>query len=72
MVESGKAPAPGKPSPEPDALAVSRDPMEAADPMEALGGGERIDAAEEGRRARLRQGRCPSHSIAWILFSVSR
>lgn len=55
VVTSGQAPAPGKPSPEPDALAETREPTQGADPGESLGGGERIDAAEEGRRTRLRQ-----------------
>jgi len=56
LVESGKAgsphPAAGS-SPEPDALTPAAPPE--AEVPESRGGGERMDAAEEGRRARLRQ-----------------
>lgn len=65
VIESGGAPAPGEFGGA-DEPAVSRDPMEDNDTAETRGGGERIDAAEEGRRARLRQViRCPrSHILA--------
>ena len=56
VVESGRAPAPDESSPEPDVLAISRDPADPPEPVaESRGGGERMDAADEGRRARLRQ-----------------
>ena len=54
MVESGRAPSPG-PSPEPDALALPPPTAAAEKPPESRAGGERMEAAEEGRRARLRQ-----------------
>ena len=54
MVESGQAPSPGH-SPEPDALAIPPPLAAAEKPPESRAGGERMDAAEEGRRARLRQ-----------------
>ena len=54
VVESGKPLGP-RDLAEPDGPSISRDPMEENEPAETRGGGERIDAAEEGRRARLRQ-----------------
>ena len=64
-MESGKATDPLEPSVQGE-LAVSGDPMEDAEPTETLGGGERIDAAEEGRRARLRQVQpCHLFAFAW-------
>lgn len=56
VMDSNRAPAPGDSSPELDVLAISNDPGEPPDPVvESRGGGERMDAADEGRRARLRQ-----------------
>jgi hypothetical protein len=56
-------------SPEPDALTPAA-PLEAEVP-ESRGGGERMDAAEEGRRARLRQVRVyarVSHR-SWVIMT---
>jgi len=42
-------------SPEPDALMPAPPPPATVEVPESRAGGERMDAAEEGRRARLRQ-----------------